>query len=335
LIGAIALYFASQATTYEQIFPYLLINAMVFMPTISLSYSVCYSLLAKAHLDPIKVFPPIRVWGTVGFIVAMFVVDLAGWKISPNQLLLAAGAALLLGVYAFTLPASLPVKSAVKKSWKSAFGLDALVLFKNKQMAIFFCFAILLGVCLQITNSFGSSFILGFGETQYGGLYTETFALQHSNIFLSISQIAEALFILAIPFFLRKYGIKTVMLMSLGAWVLRFGFFGIGNPGSGVVWLILSMIIYGMAFDFFNISASLFIEKETPEHIRSSSQGLLMMATNGLGAVFGNIGAGYVVACFTKEGITDWTHCWFTFAAYALVIGVLFACCFHPKKASR
>jgi NHS family xanthosine MFS transporter len=261
----------------------------------------------------------------------MFVVDLAGWKISPNQLLLAAGSSLLLGVYAFTLPASPPVKNLKKASWKSAFGLDALVLFKNKQMAVFFLFAVLLGVCLQITNSFGSSFILGFGEERYGDLYKDTFALQHSNIFLSVSQIAEALFILAIPFFLRKYGIKTVMLMSLGAWILRFGFFGIGNPGSGVVWLILSMIIYGMAFDFFNISASLYIEKETPIHIRSSSQGLLMMATNGLGSVLGNIGAGFVVGYFTTDGVTNWRYSWFAFAGYALVIGVLFAVFFKYK----
>jgi NHS family xanthosine MFS transporter len=333
LIGAIVLFFASKASTYEQLFPLMLINAIVFMPTISLSYSVCYSLLDKSGLEPVKTFPPIRVWGTVGFIVAMFVVDLMNWKISSNQLLLASVSALVLAVYSFTLPPSPPVKTQKKTTWKSAFGLDALVLFKEKQMAIFFIFAVLLGVCLQITNSFGSSFILGFGnENVYGDLYKHTFAIQHSNIFLSISQIAEALFILAIPFFMRKFGIKTVMLMSLGAWILRFGLFGVGNPGTGVVWLILSMIIYGMAFDFFNISASLYIEKETPENIRSSSQGLLMMATNGLGAVLGNVGAGLVVEYFTNsEGITNWSYSWFAFASYALVIGILFALFFQYK----
>lgn len=332
LIGAIILFLASRATTYEELFPLMLINAIVFMPTISLSYSVSYSLLEKAGMEPVKTFPPIRVWGTVGFIVAMFVVDFMGWKISPNQLLLASAASLTLGIYSFTLPPSPPRKAKEVKSWRTVFGLDALVLFKRKQMVIFFIFAVLLGVCLQITNSFGSSFILGFGEESvYGDTYKDTFALQHSNIFLSISQISEALFILAIPFFLRRFGIKTVMLMSMGAWVLRFGLFGIGNPGDGVIWLILSMIIYGMAFDFFNISGSLFIEKESPAHIRASSQGMFMMATNGCGAILGNIGAGLVVGYFTKDGVTQWSSAWFVFAAYAFVIGILFALFFKYK----
>jgi len=333
LLGAVCLFFASQATSYSQLFPLMLLNAMVFMPTIALSYSVCYSLLSKANLEPIKSFPPIRVWGTVGFIIAMWFVDLMGWKISSNQLLLASGAALTLGIYAFTLPPSPPVKTQVKKSWKSSFGLDALVLFKRRQMTVFFLFSVLLGVCLQITNSFGSSFILGFGDISvYENIYSKTFAVEHSNIFLSISQISETLFILTIPFFLRKFGIKNVILMSFAAWVLRFGLFGIGNPGSGVAWLIASMIIYGMAFDFFNISGSLFIEKEVPEHIRASSQGLFMMATNGCGAVLGNISAGFVIGRFTHTGIINWSNAWFAFAAYALVIGILFALFFQYKK---
>lgn len=335
LLGAGFLFFASRATTYDALFPLMLLNALVFMPTISLSYSVSYSLLSKANLDPVKTFPPIRVWGTVGFIVAMWFVDLMKWGISSNQLLLASGAALTLGIYSFTLPPSPPVKVQAKTSWKTAFGLDALVLFKQKQMVVFFLFTVLLGICLQITNSFGSSFILGFGdEAVYGDTYKHTFAIEHSNIFLSLSQISEALFILAIPFFLRKFGIKTVMLMSLFAWVLRFGFFGIGNPGSGVTWLVSSMIIYGMAFDFFNISGSLYIEKETPVHIRASSQGLFMMAANGFGSVLGNIGAGFVVGYFTQNGVINWSHSWITFASYALLIAILFAVFFQYKHKS-
>ena len=333
LLGAVFLFFASQATSYSSLFPWMLLNAVVYMPTIALSYSVCYSLLNKANLEPITAFPPIRVWGTVGFIVAMWFIDLMGWKISPNQLLFASVAALALGIYSFTLPPSPPVKTKAKTSWKTAFGLDALVLFKQRQMVIFFLFSVLLGVCLQITNSFGSSFILGFGDKSvYGEIYSGSFAVLHSNIFLSISQISETLFILTIPFFLRKFGIKTVILMSFFAWVLRFGLYGIGNPGDGVFWLIASMIIYGMAFDFFNISGSLYIEKETPEYIRASSQGLFMMATNGFGAVLGNVGAGLVVGRFTNGGVTNWSLSWFAFAVYALIIGILFAVFFRYKK---
>ena len=329
LLGAGFLFMASRASEFNQLYLYMVLNAFVFMPTIGLSYSVCYSVIGQRGMDTIKVFPPIRVWGTVGFIVAMWIVDLAGWGISSNQLLLASGSAAFLGLYSFSLPSSPPTKSP-KKGLLSTLGLDALVLLKERKIATFFVFAFLLGMCLQITNSYGSTFIHSF-KTDYAGY----FAVEYNNIFLSISQISEALFILAIPFFLRRFGIKTVMLLSFGAWVLRFGFFGIGNPGSGIVWLTLSMIIYGMAFDFFNISGSLFVEKETPSKFRSSAQGMLMMVTNGMGAILGNIGAQAVINHYTTgpddAKVTDWSTCWFIFAAYALVIGIAFALVFKYK----
>jgi NHS family xanthosine MFS transporter len=327
LIGAIALYFASKATSYDQLWPWMMLNALVFMPTISLSFSVSYSLLTKAGLSTVKDFPPIRTWGTVGFIIAMWIVNFLGWNMTSNQLLLASAAGLVLGIYSFTLPPSPPVKTQGKMSWKTAFGLDAFSLFKQRKMVVFFIFALLLGICLQITNTWGTPFLNSFNAD-----YPDSFSVKYPLVILSVSQISEALFILAIPFFLRKYGIKTVMLMSFGAWMLRFGFFGIGNPGTGFTWLFLSMIVYGMAFDFFNISGSLFIEKEAPANIRSSAQGLFMMATNGLGAVVGQFAAAEVINHFTSpEGIRDWHNIWFTFAAYALVIGVLFAVFFKYK----
>jgi NHS family xanthosine MFS transporter len=327
LIGAAALYFASKATSYDQLWPWMMLNALVFMPTISLSFSVSYSLLTKAGLNTVKDFPPIRTWGTVGFIIAMWIVNFLGWNMTSHQLLLASAAGLVLGIYSFTLPPSPPVKTQGKTSWKTAFGLDAFSLFKQRKMVVFFIFALLLGICLQITNTWGTPFLNSF-DSDYAG----SFSVKYPLVILSISQISEALFILAIPFFLRRYGIKTVMLLSLGAWVLRFGFFGIGNPGTGFTWLLLSMIVYGMAFDFFNISGSLFIEKEAPANIRSSAQGLFMMAANGFGAVIGQFAAAEVINRFTSpEGIRDWHSIWFTFAAYALIIGVLFAVFFKYK----
>jgi NHS family xanthosine MFS transporter len=326
LLGAGCLFLASTATDFNSLYLYMFLNALVFMPTIGLSYSVCYSVMAKNKMDTVSDFPPIRVWGTVGFIVAMWIVNIAGWGTSHNQLLLACGVALILGIYSFTLPPSPPVKAQKGSSLVSTLGLDALVLLKERKMAVFFLFAVLLGVCLQITNSYGSAFLGNFSVD-----YPDSFAVKYNNIFMSVSQISEALFILAIPFFLRRFGIKTVMLMSLGAWVLRFALFGIGNPGSGMIWLTLSMIIYGMAFDFFNISGSLFIEKETPTKFRASAQGMLMMVTNGLGAVIGNYGAEIVINHYTKDGITNWPTAWFAFAGYALVIGVLFAIFFQYK----
>ncbi|MDR3351244.1 MAG: nucleoside permease [Prevotellaceae bacterium] len=327
LLGACCLFMASLAVDFSTLYLYMFLNALVFMPTIGLSYSICYSVMAKHNMDAVREFPPIRVWGTVGFIAAMWVVNLAGWSTSAHQLLLAGGAAVFLAVYAFTLPPSPPTRAKKGSSLISALGLDALVLLKEKRMAVFFLFAVLLGVCLQITNSYGSTFIGSFA-----GAYPDSFAVRYNNIFLSVSQISEALFILSIPFFLRRFGIKTVMLMSLGAWMLRFGLFGIGNPGAGMVWLTLSMIIYGMAFDFFNISGSLFIEKETPARFRASAQGMLMMVTNGLGAILGNYGAEMVINRFVNNTATpSWPAAWFIFTAYALVIAIAFALCFQYR----
>ena len=327
LLGACCLFIASKAADFNELYLCMFLNALVFMPTIGLSYSVCYSIMESRRIDTVNDFPAIRTWGTVGFIIAMWIVNLAGWGTSPNQLLLASASALLLGVYAFTLPPSPPTKVRKGSSLISVLGLDALVLLKERRMAIFFLFAVLLGVCLQITNSYGSTFLGSFATD-----YPDSFVVKYNNILLSVSQISEALFILAIPFFMRRFGIKTVMLMSLGAWVLRFGLFGIGNPGSGLIWLILSMIIYGMAFDFFNISGSLFIEKETPAKFRASAQGMLMMVTNGLGAIIGNYSAEAIINSYTRDGVTAWPVCWFIFAGYALIIGVLFALCFQYKK---
>ena len=327
LLGACCLFMASKTTAFNELYLCMFLNALVFMPTIGLSYSVCYSIMASNRMDTVRDFPPIRTWGTVGFVIAMWIVDLAGWGTNSNQLLLASASALVLGAYAFTLPPAPPTKVQKGSSLISVLGLDALVLLKKRKMAIFFLFAILLGVCLQITNSYGSTF-LGSFKADYPG----SFVAEHNNILLSVSQISEALFILAIPFFLRRFGIKTVILMSLAAWVLRFGLFGIGDPASGLIWLVLSMIIYGMAFDFFNISGSLFIEKETPPKFRASAQGMFMMVTNGLGAIIGNYGAQAIVNHYTCDKGTNWPICWFIFAGYALVVGILFAFSFRYKK---
>ena len=328
LIGAALLFWASKIQVPSAMYWVMLFNAMFFMPTIALNNTVSYITLEKNGFDIVKVFPPIRVWGTVGFIVAVWVVDLCGWTLSPNQFIVSAVAAVFLAVYSFTMSPCAPAKTARSSSWISSFGLDAFVLFKRKKMVIFFLFAMLLGAALQITNAFGKPFLDDFGKI---AAYKDTFGVKHSNILISISQISETLFILAIPFFLRRFGIKIVMLISIFAWVFRFGLFGIGNPGGGVWLLVLSMIIYGMAFDFFNISGSLFVEKEADVKIRASAQGLFMVMTNGIGAYFGGLFSGMVVDHFTKNNVTDWRSTWFAFAGYALVLGIIFPFVFKYK----
>lgn len=327
LIGAGLLIWATTVKDYKTLYLIMLLNAMVYMPTIALANTVSYKVLEQKGLDVITNFPPIRVWGTVGFIAAMWMVDFAGWTKSPLQLYISAGSALFLGFYAFTMPACPPAAATgTKRSFVSALGLDAFVLLKRRQTLVFFIFAMLLGAALQITNAFGGAFLDDFKT-----LYPDSFGVAHPNLLLSISQISETLFILSIPFFLRRFGIKTVMLISIFAWVLRFGLFAVGNPGSGLGLLVLSMIIYGMAFDFFNISGSLYVDREADSSIRASAQGLFMIMTNGLGAFFGGTASGWVVDHFTANGIKDWRSIWFTFAAYALLLGIAFPLMFTYK----
>jgi NHS family xanthosine MFS transporter len=328
IIGALLLFWASTVTDYGMFYLIMLFNSFVFMPTIALNNTVSYIILGKRGFNVVRDFPPIRVWGTVGFVCAMWIVDLCGWNNSPLQLYVSAGAGLLLGIYSFTLPACFPVRSGPTPSLVSSLGLDAFVLFKRRKMLIFFVFALLLGAALQITNAFGSTFIDDFSKSP---AYANSFGVRHSNLLLSVSQISETLFILTIPFFLRRFGIKQVMLMSIFAWVFRFGLFGVGNPGSGLPLLILSMIIYGMAFDFFNISGSLFVEREADINIRASAQGLFMLMTNGIGAFLGTYISGRVVDYFTVGGVKDWHSIWFSFAGYALLLGIVFPLVFRYK----
>jgi MFS transporter, NHS family, xanthosine permease len=326
IIGAGLLFWASTVSDYPALYLIMLFNSMVFMPTIALNNTVSYIVLEDRKFNIVKDFPPVRVWGTIGFVCAMWMVDLAGWTKSPFQLYISAGAGLFLGLYAFTMPKCPPAKVDTKRNLVSSLGLDAFILFKRKKMIIFFLFAMLLGAALQITNAMGGAFLDDFKTA-----YADSFGVKHPNILLSISQISETLFILTIPFFLQKFGIRIVMLLSIFAWVLRFGLFAIGDPGPGLYLLIMSMIVYGMAFDFFNISGSLFVEKEADIKIRASAQGLFMLMTNGIGAFFGTLIAGKVVDYFTENGIKDWQSIWFSFAGYALVLGIVFPLVFKYK----
>lgn len=332
ILGAACLLYASTVSDYHHLYWAMLLNLLVYMPTLSLNNTVSYHALEKSRCDIVKDFPPIRVWGTVGFIAAMWIVDLTGFKHGPMQLYVAATAALALGLYSFTLPACPPTNQS-QRTWLSTFGLDALVLFKQRKMAIFFLFSMLLGAALQITNTYGDLFL---GSFKSNPDYAQSFGVQHSVILLSLSQISETLFILAIPFFMKRFGIKQVMLISMFAWFFRFGLFGIGNPGNGLIFFVLSMIVYGMAFDFFNISGSMFVEQQIDKRFRASAQGLFFMMTNGLGAFIGGYASGAVVDALSvyreNELVSrNWPLIWFIFACYALVIGLLFAISFRYK----
>lgn len=314
------------------------IGVAFFMPTIALSNSVAYNGLEKAGLDTVKNFPPIRALGTVGFIVSMWIVDLAGFQATAAQFAVSGIIGIVLGLYSFTLPQCPCSTNADRKSFVDALGLRAFTLFKEKKMAVFFIFSMLLGISLQITNGFANPFITSFGDIEK---YSGTFGVEHANILISISQISEALCILFIPFFLRKFGIKKVMLIAMFSWVMRFGFFGLGNPGSGVWLFVLSCIVYGVAFDFFNVSGSIFVDKETDTGIRSSAQGLFMLMTNGIGATIGTLAAQFVVNRYVYSQtdvltqMEGWRISWYIFAAYALVVAIVYALVFKYKHVEK
>ncbi len=315
------------------IFFWIMLVAMSFyMPTIALTNTIAYNALSKAKLDVVKSFPPIRVWGTIGFIAAMWFTNLTGNKASANMFYISAIASLILGIYSFTLPKCPPEQKEVEKSsFVKLFGLEAFKLFANYKMAIFFIFSMLLGASLQLTNMYGDRFLDHFKEIPQ---YANSFVVKYSTIMMSISQMSETLFILSIPFFLKRFGIKKVMIMSMFAWVLRFALFGIGQPdGFGLIFIILSMIVYGMAFDFFNISGSLFIETETDPKMRGSAQGLFMMMTNGFGTMIGALGSGIIIDKFyvLPDGMWNWHGIWLGFAGYAFVVAILFMILFKHK----
>ena len=316
----------------------LLVAMCFYMPTIGLNNSIGFNVLKNEGKDPVKDFPPIRVWGTVGFIAAMWLTNFftkewgLGYSIKVSFIISAVGA-FCLSIFSFV---SLPTirkekeKMPQKQSLMEKLGLQAFVLFKQKKMAIFFIFSLLLGGALQLTNAYGDGFLQDPNVFPVGGLINN-----FSTIILSISQISETLFILAIPFFMKRFGIKKVMLFSMAAWVLRFALFGVaGNSALGFSFIIISCIVYGMAFDFFNISGALFVEKNTDSKIQSSAQGVFMLMTNGIGAVLGNIIAGWAIARWFEDPIThikDWSNIWLVFAAYSLVVTILFAIFFKYK----
>ena len=331
ILGAIVLFCIPMVTNPTTFFWIMLLNMCFYMPTLSLSITVSYSALKRNGIDVVKDFPPIRTFGTIGFIVALWAVSITHNETSANQFYIASAVALILGLYSFTLPKCPPLLNKTSnKTFASSLGLNAFALFKTPKFAIFFTFSMLLGAALQLTNAYGDTYIHDFGKIP---MYKDTIAVKFPAIIMSISQFSETLFILAIPFFLRKFGIKYVMLFSMLAWVLRFGLFGFGDPDNGLWMIILSCIVYGMAFDFFNISGSLFIETQTTPEIRGSAQGLFMMMVNGFGAVFGSLASGYIIDKFfiLPNHSYNWHGIWLTFAAYALVIAIIFPFVFRYK----
>ena len=343
----------SDSTDFTTLFTLYSLSVMFYMPTIALSNSVAYSALINNNFDTIKTFPPIRTFGTIGFIVAMLFVNFAGFENGSftlnfsnsqgfvsfqntyAQFFVSAFLGIMLFAYSFTLPHCPTNKSDEKQTLSDALGLKAFALFKDKKMAIFFVFSMLLGISLQITNGYANPFITSFKDIPQ---YADSWGANNANALISLSQVSETLCILLIPFCLKRFGIKKVMLMAMFSWFLRFGLFAVGDPGSGVWMFILSMIVYGVAFDFFNVSGSLFVDQETDANIRSSAQGVFMMMTNGFGSTIGMLVAGEIVNHYQIFSDIDpvtkmngWYSAWAIFAHYALAVAIMFMIVFKYK----
>lgn len=305
------------------------LSVAFYMPTIALSNSAAYGILENHGYDTVKDFPPIRVFGTIGFIASMWIVnfchtaDGVSFQFTNHQFIISGAVSLAMALYCFTLPGIPKAEKKERTNLADSLGLSAFKLFKDKQMAIFFIFSMLLGVALQITNGYATPFISHFQSIPE---FAASWGAKNATAIYSISQIAETLGILLIPFCMKKFGIKNVMLIAMFAWVLRFGLFGFGDTGSNVWMIILSCIVYGVAFDFFNISGSLYVNQRTSGSIQNSAQGLFMLMTNGIGATIGTLGAQAIVNAHvdtdTMQG--DWQTCWLIFAGYALVVAILF-----------
>ncbi len=327
ILYGIVLFFVPKVNDPNTLFYVMLLAMIFYMPTISLSNSLSYTILKKDSSDIIKVFPKIRTFGTIGFIAAMWITNRTGSNFTSNQFIIGGVGAILLGIYALTLP-KCPPQNLIDSNAPlyERLGLKAFTLFKQYKMAIFFLFAMLLGAALQLTNMYADWFLTSFDK--------KTIVSEYSTMIVSISQISETLFILSIPFFLKKFGIKNVMLFSMIAWVLRFGLFAYGgDSGMGFIAIISSCIIYGLAFDFFNISGSLFIETNTNSDIRGSAQGIFMMMSNGIGAYFGSTISTWAIAKYFSldGGAVNWSGAWLIFSAYSLIIAILFFILFKHK----
>lgn len=336
--GAVMLFLVPRVEDPHTMFWVMLLNMMCYMPTIALAIAVAYNALKRDGRDVVRDYPPIRVWGTVGFIAALWTTSLLHLETTSGQFYVASAASLLLGLYAFTLPPAPPrLGRSESRALVDVLGLTSFRLFKDPNMAVFFVFAMLLGAALQLTNAYGDTFLHDFANVP---AFKDTIAVRYPAIIMSISQISETLFILTIPFFLRRYGIKAVMTMSMVAWFLRFGLFAYGDPGDRLWMIVLSCIVYGMAFDFFNISGSLFVEQQSDPRIRASAQGLFMVMTNGVGAVLGSLSSGFLIEHFftAADGSKNWHGIWLMFAFYALAMAIAFVPLFkhrHDPAAMR
>lgn len=349
---------------FQVFYPLYLLFLAFYMPTMALSNTASFGIISAEGKNPATTFPAVRIWGTIGFVAAMWFVNSAyfhdgsfGFAFSDNdvagqsrfqynsmQLLCSAVAGFLTAIYALTLPNCDSKKTSEIESFDSSKSLLTSLqkIFLDRSMAVFLVFAILSGVCMQISNGFVTPFISHFSAIPE---YMNSVVSGNATLLFSLSQISEAASVLLVGLYLKRRGIKWVYTIGLLAWTIRFLFLAVGNPGDGLPFLIGSMVVFGIAFNFITIAGSIYIQQVSPENMKGFSQGLLMFMSNGIGATFGTLIAGSVVNRWCEWKMIElpgessmrffmgeWIYPWLIFAGYAFVIFLLWIIIFKRDK---
>ena len=318
LIGAFLLYMAGSSNEFSSFYPFVLFYMILYMPTLALVNSVAFRQMS----DPSKEFPPIRVFGTIGWIIAGLVIGFLGWE-SENLLAytfyLTASASAILGVFSFTLPSTPPTADKGDYSIKKILGLDALSLLKDKNYLIFFISSIL--ICIPLAFYY-----------QHANQFLNELGMSRAAAVMSLGQISEALFILLLPIFLKRYGIKITLIIGMLAWAIRYILFAYGDVGEKSWMLILGVILHGICYDFFFVSGQIYTDNKAGEQFKSSAQGLITLATYGLGMLIGFRSAGYITDQYVVGEGHDWTQIWMIPSGFAILVLIFFVLTFKNEK---
>ena len=319
LFSAVMLFLAGRQGDFGAFFVFALLAMISFMPTLALANSISFRRLTS----PERQFPAIRVFGTIGWIVAGLLIGWLGWEAGgalENTFVMAAIGSALLGVYAFTLPHTPPEPGQGRVTVRDVLGLDALALLKSRSYLVFFLASILICIPLAFYYNFTN-------------LYLNEIGVQSAAAVQSLGQVSEALFLLVMPLMLRKLGVKRTLLIGMLAWALRYALFAFGDAGS-LLWLvIIGLVLHGVCYDFFFVAGQIYTDRFAPKHVRSAAQGLISLATYGVGLLIGSLISGPIVDAFlAADGAHDWRTIWLIPAALAVGVALFFAALFRERE---